>query len=650
MTHRSLAATCMSVFLFGLLAACSGEDAVVEVRDNSDEVAAFYAADPERFSFKTPADIPDDLVWENGMDLPDIGSPEAKKGGTLYDYLPDFPRTLRTVGPDASGSFRRFMLDNVTMGLAAEHPNEFDYFPELATEWAISWDTNTVYARINPEATWSDGEPITVDDYFFTFFFHMSEYILDPWYNNFYNTLFTNITKYDEHTLSMTMVTAKPDMPAYVLALRPTPQHFYVELGDDFVDRYQWQFPPTTGPYVLHDDGLNMGRSVTLTRNDEWWAKDNKYLRNRFNPDRIQLTVIRDANNRFEAFKRGDIDQMAMATTDLWYDKLPDSDADVQNGYIHKTQFHNQRPRSSWGLWINTDRPLLNNLDIRLGIQYASNWGVVIERYFRGDYARLQTSRDGFGEFSHPDITARPFDIDQALEHFARAGFTERGPDGILVNEQGQRLAFTITTPYDRFSDLLSILREEGARAGIEFRLEVLDFTTGIKKLNEKQHDLGLLSFSVGAEMYPRFWEYYHSSNAYDDAFLEDGSANPERTLKADTNNLESIAIPEMDDMIIRFDSSSDAEEMKMLSHQMLQMHHDYASFVPGFAMDFYRVAHWRWVRYPDGFNVARSDYPNVDFFVHWIDEDMKAETLEAMASGETFEPQIQVFDQYRQQ
>ena len=72
-----------------LLSACggSGDDAETEVRDNSEEIAAYYRDNPEFFSFKTPDDLPDDLVWEDGMDLPDLGSPEARKGGTFNYFL-----------------------------------------------------------------------------------------------------------------------------------------------------------------------------------------------------------------------------------------------------------------------------------------------------------------------------------------------------------------------------------------------------------------------------------------------------------------------------------------------------------------------------------------------------------------------------------
>ena len=129
------------------------------------------------FQFKTPADVPSDLVWENGMDLPDIGSDKATKGGTLYLSLGDFPRTLRLLGPDSNGSFRTWILDDTRMRFAQRHPTDtsidsngnFRYFPGIAESWAMSEDRKTVYVRINPAAKFSDGMPITSDDIHFRF-------------------------------------------------------------------------------------------------------------------------------------------------------------------------------------------------------------------------------------------------------------------------------------------------------------------------------------------------------------------------------------------------------------------------------------------------------------------------------------------------
>ena len=414
------------------------------------EVEAFYAANPDFFGFKTLADLPPDLVWTSNDHLAEIGSPDAKKGGTQYGALQDFPQTLRAVGPDANGSFRTYLVDDVGMTLAHKHPGTLELFPGLAESWSVDWDSQTVYIKLDPAATWSDGQPITAADYQFMFWFYRSPYIMEPWYNNYYSTTYTNITRFDDHTISITMAERKPDLDERGLLLNPIPRHFYREMGDDFVERYQWKFAPTTGPYVIRDEDIRKGRSIALTRNKDWWARDKKHWRYRYNPDRIQFSVIRDTPKMFEAFKRGDIDQFGLGLAEYWYEKLPDTDPDVQAGYIHKNTFYNQRPRPPFGLWINTAQPLLDNRDIRIGINHAINWDLVIEKFFRGDNKRLNTAIDGFGEYSHPTLKAREFDIAKAQEYFARAGFSRRGADGILVNEAGTKLARSASPPATR--------------------------------------------------------------------------------------------------------------------------------------------------------------------------------------------------------
>jgi microcin C transport system substrate-binding protein len=678
------------LFLFAsvalsLLAGCGGgsEETTEAVVDNTEEVQEYYrtfkrvppelnaklaaglisqeefnaqmAEIPNFFQFKTLADLPEGLRWEDGMDLPEFGSPKAIKGGTNYGALQDFPRTLRRVGPDSNGSFRPYILDDVAMRLAKRHPNETSigpeghyYYPELAKEWAVDKENKTVYVRLDPDARWSDGEQVTSDDYLFMFFFFQSTYIRAPWYNNWYTESYTGITKYDEYTFSISVPEAKPDMNSRVLDLIPTPQHFFKELGDDYVQRYQWRFEPTTGAYVINDEDIKKGRSIVLRRQKDWWAKDKKFLKYRYNYDSIHLTVIRDIPKMFESFKRGDMDGTGLVNLPEYnYEKLPDSDPDVQSGYIHKVTFYNEIPRPSYGLWINSAKPLLDDVHVRIGINYATNWQRVIDEYFRGDYVRMNTTADGYGEFTHPTLKSRPFSVDKALEEFAQAGFTERGPDGILVNKAGQRLSFTLSTGYRTFQDMLTILKEEAAKAGLEFRLEVLDGTAGWKKVQEKKHDISFSALNVSPEMYPRYWETYHADNAYDKPWLPDGiTINPDREIKTQTNNLQSIAIPELDALIMAYRRSDDAEEMKQLAFQMEEILYEHASFVPGFAQPFYRVAFWRWLQYPDDFNVKLSRSAG-EYFLAWIDPDLKKETLEARKSGTKFEPAIKVYDQY---
>jgi len=280
------------------------------------QAQAFYAEHPEFFHFKTPDDIPANLAWEDGSELPEVGSSAAKKGGTFNTWMQDFPRTLRTVGPDSNGSFRGWILDNVSLGYAHRHPNVtelredgFLYLPALADRWALDRETKTVYIHLNPDAKWNDGQPITTDDALFSFFFYRSPHIRAPWYNNFYGTKYAGITRFDAHTFALHFHALRPDIYSLALGLSPTPAHFYADFGEDFTERYQWRVAPSTGPYTIaRDADIAKGRSITLTRVKDWWARDLKHFRYRFNPDRIRITVIRDSAKAFEAFRKGDLD------------------------------------------------------------------------------------------------------------------------------------------------------------------------------------------------------------------------------------------------------------------------------------------------------------------------------------------------------
>jgi len=63
-------------------------------RDIAPEAATYYKAHPDFFHFATPADLPAGLVWHDGHGVPEFAVPGAKRGGTLHNWIDDFPRTL----------------------------------------------------------------------------------------------------------------------------------------------------------------------------------------------------------------------------------------------------------------------------------------------------------------------------------------------------------------------------------------------------------------------------------------------------------------------------------------------------------------------------------------------------------------------------
>ena len=153
------------------------------------------------------ADLPTNLEWQTNDSAPTFSSPKAIFGGTYRTYTLSFPQTFRSVGPDSNGAFRAWVLE-ANLPPLIKHPNTGEWLPGLAQSWAFGDDNKTVYFKLNPNATWSDGKPVTAKDYQFMLKLMRSTDIVAPWYNDFFTKEISNIITFDKHTVAI--VSAKP--------------------------------------------------------------------------------------------------------------------------------------------------------------------------------------------------------------------------------------------------------------------------------------------------------------------------------------------------------------------------------------------------------------------------------------------------------
>ncbi len=587
----------------------------------------------------TPAEIPADLVWEYGMDQPEIGDPAAKKGGAFRRYIPTFPPTIRPIGDNANNSFRGDLYDYIDMPMVNLHPQTMEMIPGLAQEWATSKDGRTIYFRIDPEARYSDGVPVRAKDFLVSVYLRVSDNIVNPYSKQFYRENIAQVAMYDDLTVSVSLPEAKIYAPAIAGAITPSPPHFYSEYGPDYNERYQWRFPPTTGAYEVLPEDIIKGASITQTRVKDWWAKDRKYYRYRFNPDKLVHTVVRDESKAFELFRAGELDTSFLTQPQLWYEKS--EIAQVYNGYIERVTFYNKYPKVPRGLYLNVSKAPLNDLDVRIGIHHAMNWQKVIDVMFRGDYQRLNAFNEGYVTFSDPSIVARPFSIDAARAAFAKAGYTQEGRDGILAKPDGTRLSVSVTYPaMPQIDRIFAILREEAKACGFELRLDGLEYTVAYKKEMQKQHEMALGSWLINPPV-PDFHQFLHSTNAID----EKGNLKPQ------TNNTFVWHRADTDVLSEKVRTASTAEELKDAAWKLQRIMHDEAIFVPGYSVDFVRIGSWRWVKWPDCENTRFSPpvvYDPHEVFVFWIDEEVKAETQSARRTGKSFPESTKTIEDYR--
>jgi peptide/nickel transport system substrate-binding protein len=122
--------------------------------------------------------------------------------------------------------------------------------------------------------------------------------------------------------------------------------------------------PVGSGPYVVAN--VDVGKSVTLKRNPNYWGGTLAINRGQWNFDELRFDYYRDANSYFEAFKSGLYDVHSENDPSRWrtgYD-IPA----VRDGRIVKESFSDGLPKLSAAFVFNTRRPIFSDIRVREAI------------------------------------------------------------------------------------------------------------------------------------------------------------------------------------------------------------------------------------------------------------------------------------------
>ena len=254
------------------------------------------------------------------------------------------------------------------------------------------------------------------------------------------------------------------------------------------------------------------------------------------------MKVIRDANIAYKHFEKGELDSFSLVQPEFWHNKAKGKLYD--NGYLEKVVFYNDMPRSSSGLFLNLDNPILKDKQVRLGLAHALNFQRVIDTVLRGDYERLQAFHTGYGDYSNKSLKARAFDLGKANQLLDQSGWQQRGGDGIRI-KAGKRLSLDLSYGRKEHNERWSIIKQGALKAGIELNLKLQDSSSHYKTIMQKQHQLASLGWSTGFR--PAFWQHFHSDNAH----------------KPQTNNITNMDDKKMDGLIMAYRSETSEEKRK---------------------------------------------------------------------------------------
>lgn len=180
-------------------------------------------------------------------------------------------------------------------GLAVKHPETLEPEPGVAERWEISEDGTVYTFFINPEARWSNGEPITASDYVWSW-----NRALHPNTGNLYAYMLYPVENAERYAkgeiddFADVGVKALNDQTLQVTLNAPTP--YFLQLMDHYstfavhpetllqFGEMTDRFTPWTrvgnivnnGPFNLEEWSIN--RRIVMSKSDTYWDKENVSL------------------------------------------------------------------------------------------------------------------------------------------------------------------------------------------------------------------------------------------------------------------------------------------------------------------------------------------------------------------------------------
>ena len=565
-----------------------------------------------------PPDIPfDPAKWKTTVPSRPVAEPSAPKGGRLRLGYPTWPPTLRTEGPSASLSFLSTIQDLVYERLLGYDYVLEDFVPALATHWQMLPDRRTYRFRLDPRARWADGREVTADDVVATLEHMRNPDRKDPSVASYYGELVESAKALDRLTVEVRSRAARWESLLQIGAGTKIYPAAYMRMdGDTYLTDWNWKLPPGTGPYEIREGGLKKGRSLTISRREDWWGKDLPQNLGQYNFDEIEWQIVRDEELEYQKFLAGELDINFVSRAQRWVEEV-DREQAVRMGWVQKRKIHNRDPQGNGGFVFNMRKPPFDDRRIRLAFTHLFHREKLMASFFFHQYEYMDSYFPG-SKYTRPNATWIHYDPERARALLGEAGWVRRDERGFLVDEKGARfpvlgLEFSSQGWQRIFEVVKKSLWDE---AGIMMELKLLDDTSLLKKVWEYKFDIVWWGWTGSNFPSPEF--SWHSKNAD----------------MAQTNNLNGFKDPEADRIIelyqVEFDAKKRIELLQDLDAILFEAH----PYALNWYSNYFRVLYWdRFGHPPEYFARYGLDLDNI-LALWWFDPALSAALEENRKAG----------------
>jgi len=400
----------------------------------------------------------------------------------------------QTIDPHVlSGSPEVAVASAVLEPLLTRNPYTLAIEPGVAERWEFNEDRTTLTFHLNPAARWSNGDPVTAEDFRWswqralspqmgnvmadTFFFIRGAEDFHEGRNDDPASL--GVHALDDTTLLVELAYPNPYALIVLSYIYTAPVHRpTIEAHGDMTSRYSgWTKPGSfvgNGPFTIDD--WKMQRLVSVTKNPYYWDRENVALNG------IVFRPIENSNTEEKMFRSGQLH----ATTSIAVTKVPSYRQQPAKPLVEGPFM------GTYYYMINTKRPPLDRLPLRRALALAIDRKTLAQAVL-ADTAVASSSYVPLGMpgYAHTDVL--DFNPQEARRLLAEAGF----PNGAGFPE----LTLVYNTLDNHRTIAIAVQQMWKSHLNIEVTIANQEWRVYLDTLNNRDYDLARMGWT--GDTYP---------------------------------------------------------------------------------------------------------------------------------------------------
>jgi len=348
-------------------------------------------------------------------------------------------------------------------------------------------DNTTFTVKLNPNARWTDGTPVTADDVIYTlelmtnpavasnyaYMFAMIEGLDDAGYLPEGQTSISGVRKVDDHTLEIrtkaptTLTIFKDTIGRNTLTL---PKSVLQNIAPEEVNTSDFMLKPdvTFGPFKLAS--YDRDNHVELVANPDYFKGAPKI-------DQLNFKVMQGTAIAAQ-LQSGEID-MNIPSAGV----IPVADYELVKGLSHVTTTSGQ-PLATQYLYINEN--VFPDKRQRQAISHAINRGLIVDKLLKGEGEVVDHYFNSISPYLNPAVKPAAYDPEKAKALLQESGWDSGKPITMLVLSGDATL-----------EQAANIVAENLKAVGINVSIQMMDLGTLIEKLGNLDYELGILTVSL---------------------------------------------------------------------------------------------------------------------------------------------------------